>query len=144
MGESLRIENLYVRFGTPGGQVKALNGVDLVLEEEQVYCLVGESGAGKSTIALAIMGLLPRSASVNRGSIIFNGVDLLKASPEYLRNLRVLEISMVFQVAQAALNPGPPAPARPKPETARSSTPLTWGGPRALLQRCHGANVSPR
>lgn len=105
MGESLRIENLYVQFGTPGGKVKALNGVDLVLEEEQVYCLVGESGAGKSTVALSIMGLLPRSASVDRGSIIFNGVDLLKASPEYMQHLRGSEISMVFQDAKAALNP---------------------------------------
>ena len=105
MGEALRIENLYVQFGTPGGQVKALNGVDLVMEEEQVYCLVGESGAGKSTIALSIMGLLPRSATVDRGSIIFDGVDLLTASPEHLRGLRGSQISMVFQDAQAALNP---------------------------------------
>ena len=105
MGEALRIENLYVRFRTRGGQVKALNGVDLVVEEEQVFCLVGESGAGKSTIALAIMGLLPRSATVERGSIIYDGVDLLKAGPEYMRNLRGSVISMVFQDAQAALNP---------------------------------------
>ena len=105
MGEALRIENLYVHFGTPGGQVKALNGVDMVMEEEQVFCLVGESGAGKSTIALAILGLLPGSATVERGSIIFDGVDLLKASPEHMRNLRGSQISMVFQDAQAALNP---------------------------------------
>ena len=105
MGEALRIENLYVRFGTSGGVVKALNGVDLVMEEEQVYCLVGESGAGKSTIALAIMGLLPGSAAVEQGNIIFDGVDLLRASPEYMRNLRGSQISMVFQDAQAALNP---------------------------------------
>ncbi len=105
MGEALRIENLYVRFGTPGGQVKALNGVDLVMEEEQVFCLVGESGAGKSTVALAIMGLLPSTATVERGSIIFEGVDLLKANPEHMRNLRGSQISMVFQDAQAALNP---------------------------------------
>ena len=105
MVEALRIENLYVRFGTPGGQVKAVNGVDLVQEEEQVFCLVGESGAGKSTIALAIMGLLPGSATVERGSIFFDGVDLLKASPAHMRNLRGSQISMVFQDAQAALNP---------------------------------------
>ena len=105
MGEALRIENLYVRFPTPGGQVKALNGVDLVMEEDQVFCLVGESGAGKSTVALAIMGLLPSSATVERGSIIFDGVDLLKASPEHMRNLRGRQISIVFQDAQSALNP---------------------------------------
>ena len=105
MGETLRIENLYVQYGTPEGQVKALNGVDLVQEEDQVFCLVGESGAGKSTIALAIMGLLPGSASVERGSIFFDGVDLLKASSQHMRNLRGSRISMVFQDARAALDP---------------------------------------
>ena len=75
------------------------------MEEEQVFCLVGESGAGKSTLALAILGLLPGSAAVDRGSIIFDGVDLLKASPEYMRSLRGSQVSMVFQDAQAALNP---------------------------------------
>ena len=105
MGEALRIENLYVRFRAPGGQVKALNGLDLVMEEEQIFCLVGESGAGKSTVALAITGLLPGSATVERGSIMFDGVDLLKASPEHMRNLRGSQISIIFQDAQAALNP---------------------------------------
>ena len=105
MVEALRIENLSVQFRTPGGTVKALNGVEMVQEEEQIFCLVGESGAGKSTIALAIMGLLPGSAAVNQGSIIFDGVDLLKASPEHMRNLRGSQISMIFQDAQAALNP---------------------------------------
>ena len=105
MAEALRVENLYVRFGTRQGQVKALNGVNLVQEEGQVFCLVGESGAGKSTLALAIMGLLPPSATVEAGSIFFNGVDLLRASPDYVRGLRGKEISMVFQDAQSALNP---------------------------------------
>ena len=105
MGEPLRIENLSVRFGTPEGQVKAINGVSLVQEGEEVFCLVGESGAGKSTLALAIMGLLPDSATVSEGRVLFDGVDLLRADPGYLRNLRGKEISMVFQDAQAALNP---------------------------------------
>ena len=105
MVEALKIDNLYVRFGTPQGEVKALNGVSLVQEEGQVFCLVGESGAGKSTLALAVMGLLPPSATVGGGSIFFGGVDLLRAGPDYVRRLRGKEISMVFQDAQAALNP---------------------------------------
>ena len=106
MTEALKVENLHVRFG--GGsedQVKALNGVNFTQEEGQIFCLVGESGAGKSTVALAIMGLLPMSASVTEGSIYFDGQDLLRASPERMRHLRGNEISMVFQDAQAALNP---------------------------------------
>lgn len=105
MAEALRVENLQVEFETVGGQVKALNGVSFSQEENQVFCVVGESGAGKSTLALAIMGLLPPSARVLQGSIYFGGVDLLRASPEYLRSIRGKEISMVFQDAQTALNP---------------------------------------
>ncbi|HJN85943.1 MAG: ABC transporter ATP-binding protein [Dehalococcoidia bacterium] len=105
MVEALKVDNLFVRFGTPLGDVKALNGVSLVQEEGQVFCLVGESGAGKSTLALAIMGLLPPSATVGGGRIFFDGVDLLRAGSEYVRRLRGKEISMVFQDAQTALNP---------------------------------------
>lgn len=105
MTAALKVENLQVEFATAAGQVKALNGVSFAQEENQVYCIVGESGAGKSTLALAIMGLLPLSATVVQGSILFDGVDLLRASPDYLRDIRGREISMVFQDAQTALNP---------------------------------------
>ena len=105
MAEALRVEDLYVRFGTPEGQVKALNGVNFVLEEGEIYCLVGESGAGKSTLALAIMGLLPVSATVPSGRVIFDGMDLLKISQEKLRTIRGNQVSMIFQDAQSALNP---------------------------------------
>ena len=108
MSEALRIEDLHVRFGTSGGTVKALNGLSLVQETGEIYCLVGESGAGKSTLALAILGLLPHSATVPQGRIFFEGVDLLNCSREYLRSLRGHAISMVFQDAQAALNPVEP------------------------------------
>jgi len=105
MAEILRVENLHVHFETGAGQVKALNGVSFVQEEEQVFCLVGESGAGKSTLALAIMGLLPQNATVPAGRVLFDGVDLLRANAGHLRRIRGKEISLVFQDAQAALNP---------------------------------------
>ena len=108
MSEALRIEDLYVRFGTSSGRVKALNGVSLMLQTGEIYCLVGESGAGKSTLALAIMGLLPNSATVPQGRVLFEGVDLLTASNEHMRSLRGHAISMVFQDAQSALNPVEP------------------------------------
>ena len=103
--EALRIANLMVRFQTPQGQVNALNGVSLVQEEGQVYCLVGESGSGKSTLALTIMGLLPNNATIERGAIYFDGVNLLSSGPDHMRTLRGKEIAMVFQDAQSALNP---------------------------------------
>jgi oligopeptide/dipeptide ABC transporter ATP-binding protein len=108
MVEALRIEDLQVEFRSPAGTVKALNGVSLALDDGEIYCLVGESGAGKSTLALAIMGLLPHNSSVLGGRILFRGVDLMRAGPEYIRSLRGHEVSMVFQDAQAALNPVEP------------------------------------
>ena len=105
MAGALRVENLYVHYDTHRGQVKALNGINLAQKEGEVFCLVGESGAGKSTLALAIVGLLPRSATIDGGSIFYNDVDLLNASPEQLRHLRGKEISLIFQDAKAALNP---------------------------------------
>ena len=108
MAEALKIENLHVEFRSPAGRVKALNGVSISQQEGQTYCIVGESGAGKSTLALAIMGLLPYNASAPAGRIYFQGVDLMQAGPEYVRSLRGHQISMVFQDAQAALNPVEP------------------------------------
>ena len=108
MPEALRIEDLQVEFRSPAGTVRALNGVSLTQQEGEIYCLVGESGAGKSTLALAIMGLLPYNSSVLGGRIFFRGVDLMRAGPNYIRSLRGHEISMVFQDAQAALNPVEP------------------------------------
>ena len=105
MTEILKVENLWVEFETAAGQVKALNGVSFSQEEGQIYCVVGESGAGKSTLALAIMGLLPSSATVVKGNVSFNGVDLMRASPEYMRSIRGKDVTMVFQDAQTALNP---------------------------------------
>ena len=108
MAEALRIEDLSVEFRSPAGTVQALNGVSLTQAEGEIYCVVGESGAGKSTLALAIMGLLPQNSSVLGGRIYFQGVDLMRAGQDYMRGLRGHEVSMVFQDAQAALNPVEP------------------------------------
>ena len=108
MAEALRIEDLSIEFRSPAGTVRALNRVSLSQDEGEVYCVVGESGAGKSTLALAIMGLLPQNSSVLGGRIYFEGVDLLSAGQDYVRGLRGHQVSMVFQDAQAALNPVEP------------------------------------
>ena len=108
MAEALRIEDLSVEFHSPTGTVRALNSVNLIQQEGETYCVVGESGAGKSTLALAIMGLLPHNTSVLGGRIYFQGVDLMRAGQDYVRSLRGHQVSMVFQDAQAALNPVEP------------------------------------
>ncbi len=101
----LQIEDLHVEFRVPNGIVHAVNGVSFAQEEEEVFCIVGESGAGKSALALAVMGLLPDNGFVTRGQVVFDGVDLVTAPEEYIRRLRGKTMSLVFQDAQAALNP---------------------------------------
>ena len=81
MAPLLDIEDLTVSFGTSAGRVKALNNVSLSLEEVEVYCMVGESGVGKSTLALSLMGLLPQNSEVSDGRIMYKDIDLLRAGP---------------------------------------------------------------
>ena len=101
----MQAEDLRVSFHTKEGEVKAVNGVGFTLEEESILCLVGESGAGKSTTALTLLGLLPRSASVVSGSVYFNGVDILSADENTLRKIRGKDIALVPQEARESLNP---------------------------------------
>lgn len=101
----LRAEDLHVRFATKQGEVKALNGVSFSLQEESVLCLVGESGAGKSTTALALMKLLPRNGRLVNGKVYFQGMDILSLDKRSLREIRGKEIALVPQEPRASLNP---------------------------------------
>ena len=105
MSAFLQVENLRVEFRTPNGTVQAVNGVSFEQREEEIFCVVGESGAGKSALALAVMGLLPDNGAITGGRIVFDGVDLAAAPEEQRRQLRGKAMSLVFQDAQAALNP---------------------------------------
>jgi oligopeptide/dipeptide ABC transporter ATP-binding protein len=101
----LEVDDLTVRFRTLRGEVHAVNGVGLSVESGQTVALVGESGCGKSVTALAILGLLARTASVTRGRVVFDGRDLLGRSERELRELRGRAISMIFQDPMSSLNP---------------------------------------
>ena len=101
----LEVDDLTVRFRTLRGEVHAVNGVELSVEAGQTVALVGESGCGKSVTALAILGLLARTASVTRGRVVFDGHDLLGRSERELRQLRGQAISMIFQDPMSSLNP---------------------------------------
>ena len=105
MSPVLQVEDLRVEFRVPNGTVHAVNGVSFSQEEEEIFCIVGESGAGKSALALAVMGLLPDNAAITSGKILFDGVDLVTATDEQMRLLRGKTMSLVFQDAQSALNP---------------------------------------
>ncbi|MFA5338156.1 MAG: ABC transporter ATP-binding protein [Candidatus Omnitrophota bacterium] len=102
----LKIENLHTSFFTDSGEVKAVRGVNLSLEQGKTLGLVGESGCGKTVTALSIMQLLPRNAKISpSGSILYKGKDLLKFSREQMRAIRGSEIAMIFQEPMTALNP---------------------------------------
>ncbi len=101
----LEIRDLVIRFMTDDGEVCAVNGINLSLEEGHSLGLVGETGAGKTTTALGILNLIPEPGKVLQGEILYKGQDILKMSPKELQQLRGNEISMIFQDPMTALNP---------------------------------------
>jgi len=101
----LELEGLHVWFGRDeGGELHAVRGIDLSVAPGERLGLVGESGCGKTTTALAIMGLLPPNASV-AGHVRFEGEDLLARGEESARPHRWVDVAIVFQGAMNALNP---------------------------------------
>ncbi|MBZ9774554.1 ABC transporter ATP-binding protein [Mesorhizobium sp. CO1-1-8] len=101
----LEIKNLTVSFDTAAGPFMAVQGIDLSIEPREVLAIVGESGSGKSVAMLAVMGLLPNTATVKADRMAFDGVDLLKLSPSERRKIVGKDISMIFQEPVASLNP---------------------------------------
>ncbi len=102
----LKIENLVTSFRTEHGTVTAIDDVSFTVKPGRTLAIVGESGCGKSVTALSIMGLLPTNiSSIDKGSIIYAGEDILKKSSHERQSLRGNEISMIFQEPMTALNP---------------------------------------
>ena len=104
MTELLSVRDLSVSFATDDGVVRAVRDVSFDVRPGEVLGVVGESGCGKSVTAAALMGLLPRTATVT-GSIRFRGRELVGLPGRQLRALRGAEIAMIFQDPMSALNP---------------------------------------
>ncbi len=102
----LRIENLVLHFRTEKGPVQAVDGVDFELARNRAVVVLGESGCGKTSLAKAILRLLPRNVGEYSGSIYFEGNDVMKLGDEEFRqNVRWVTMSLVPQAAMNALNP---------------------------------------
>jgi len=100
----LQIRDLSVRFDSPGGEVRAVDGVSLEIARGETLALVGESGSGKSLTALATVRLLPDTARVS-GSVSYAGREMMGAPDEVLREVRGNDISFIFQEPMTSLNP---------------------------------------
>jgi peptide/nickel transport system ATP-binding protein len=101
----LQVQGLCVYYLTSRGMVHALDGVNFDLRQGEALGLVGESGCGKTTVAMTIMRLLAPNAQVLSGHVLFQNHDLLAIEEEEMRHIRWKEISMIFQAAMNALNP---------------------------------------
>ena len=102
----LDLQNLRVRFETEDGIVYAVNGMDLKLEKGKAIGLVGETGAGKTTTALALLRLVPDPPGVVEcDKLELNGQDVLNMGIHDLEKVRGKDISMIFQDPMTALNP---------------------------------------
>ncbi|MCC8047451.1 MAG: ABC transporter ATP-binding protein [Clostridiales bacterium] len=104
--EFLKIKDLVVEYSSGGQIVQAVNGVDLTVKKGQTLGLVGETGAGKTTIAKAILRILPTPpAKIKQGEIFLDGEDLLKLPEKEMMKVRGNKIAMIFQDPMTALNP---------------------------------------
>lgn len=101
----LEVRNLSVDFSTHGGMVRAVESVDLTVDEGEVVGIVGESGSGKSAASLAVMGLVAANGIVTADQITFAGQNLLGLSPRQRRRLIGRDVAMIFQEPMTSLNP---------------------------------------
>jgi len=102
----LEVKNLRTYFHTRNGVVRAVDDVSFTIDKGETLGIVGESGSGKSVTCYSILGLIPQPPGrIEGGEALFDGVDLLKASPAQLREIRGKRIAMVFQDPMTSLNP---------------------------------------
>lgn len=102
----LDVRNLTTRFHTRNGIVRAVEDVSFSVEKGQTVGIVGESGSGKSVTCYSLIGLVPQPPGrIHAGKAVFDGTDLLQATPKQLRGIRGKRVSMIFQDPMTSLNP---------------------------------------
>jgi oligopeptide/dipeptide ABC transporter ATP-binding protein len=102
----LEVKNLHVAYSARTGEIcPALVGVNFVLGPGEILGVLGESGSGKSTLAASLLQLLPLNGKIQQGEILFEGKNLIEASPEDLRKIRGGRIGLIFQEPSSSLHP---------------------------------------
>jgi peptide/nickel transport system ATP-binding protein len=101
----LAIKDMRTSFFTDDGEVKAVDGVSLSVPRGETIGVVGESGCGKSVMALSVLRLIPKPGKIIGGEILFKGEDILKKSEKEMLKIRGNQISMIFQEPMTSLNP---------------------------------------
>lgn len=105
MEKKLSVNNLVISFRTPAGKVQAVRNISFDLNKGETLAIVGESGSGKSVTSKAILGILAGNSIVESGSIIYDGMDLLRISEDEFYHVRGDKIAMIFQDPLSSLNP---------------------------------------
>ena len=105
MEKKLSVNNLVVSFRTPAGKVQAVRDISFDLNKGETLAIVGESGSGKSVTSKAILGILAGNSIIEGGSIIYDGMDLLKIGEDDFYRIRGDKIAMIFQDPLSSLNP---------------------------------------
>ena len=101
----LEVKDLTVSFNTLAGKVQAVRGVSFDLYKGETLAIVGESGSGKSVSVKSLMGILPQNATIEKGTAMFKGRDLLKQTEKEWEKTRAREVAMIFQDPLSSLNP---------------------------------------
>ena len=105
IGEFLDVRNLTVQYTSMGSVIHAVNGISFRLNKGETLALVGETGAGKTSIAKAILRILPDVSAKSGGEVYFQGTDMMKLKEKEMQKIRGHKISMIFQDPMTALNP---------------------------------------
>ena len=101
----LEVHELQIAFSSNKGEIVSVEEVSFTLEEGQTIGIVGESGCGKSVTSLSLMKLLGANGYIKKGSILFDGVDIVSLTESDMRSIRGNDISMIFQEPMTSLNP---------------------------------------
>lgn len=103
--QALKIEQLTISFPTTSGEIEALSAISFSVKRGQSLGIIGETGSGKSTLALSILRLLDDTASIQAGTVLFEGKDLLSLPREEMHSIRAKKIALIPQNAMSSLNP---------------------------------------